>query len=150
MPQLFESMMPRAVCFAGDPALIALYLASSVTIGLAYMGFVVWGFALRGILHGFTRIILLAVAFVGCCGLGHFINALNVYAGMYWLETSWNALTAVISVAFLFEGSRLLRGIPQGAFSPEEVIRLRSIMLRIATETTDPAAARNLRAEASP
>lgn len=92
--------MPHGHCYLWKPALVWLHVGSDTLIGLAYVLISVLLYALvRKIRLPFSPMFLAFAAFIGFCGLTHFMEVYTLWTPEYWWSGSVKAVTAVASVA---------------------------------------------------
>lgn len=101
-----SSYMEHGYCFAWEPGLVWLHVASDLVMGIAYYSIPVamfyFVFKRRDIL--FFKMYILFATFILACGTTHFLAAYTVFVPAYWLEGYAKAFSALISAisAMLF------------------------------------------------
>jgi signal transduction histidine kinase len=91
--------MPHGHCYLWKPGLVWLHAISDTLIGAAYLLISVVLYALvRRIRLPFSTMVVAFGAFIGACGLTHFMEVWNVWNSAYWLAGWVKAVTAVASV----------------------------------------------------
>jgi len=120
-----EAFMPRWVCGKWTPFHGWLYIISDLIIFMAYMAipFAIFYFIRKrwGTIP-FAGALWLFIAFIGLCGLTHFIDALIFWIPIYRVNAVVLVLTAIVSMATV---ASMLKVIPLALElkSPDEVIR---------------------------
>jgi diguanylate cyclase (GGDEF)-like protein len=103
------ALMPHGSCFFWDPGLTSLHVISDTMVAVAY-------FSIPIILyknHHYAAepirpILYLFCAFILSCGVGHFLQAWNIWHADYWLEGIWTWLTGAISLYTAWEMKQLI------------------------------------------
>ena len=95
-----DRYLPHGVCYAWQPGLIRLHLASDVLIGLAYLAIPVAlvHFIRRRADIPFNWMFLLFGLFIVACGATHWMEVLTVWTPAYWVAGAVKAITAAASV----------------------------------------------------
>jgi signal transduction histidine kinase len=95
-----DRFLPHGVCYAWQPGLIRLHLASDVLIGLAYLAIPVAlvHFIRRRADIPFNWMFLLFGLFIVACGATHWMEVLTVWSPAYWVAGAVKAITAAASV----------------------------------------------------
>ncbi len=102
--------MPHGHCYLWKPGLVWLHAISDTLIGAAYVLISLVLYALvRRIRLPFSTMVVAFGAFIGACGLTHFMEVWNVWNSAYWLAGWVKAVTAFASV---LTGVYLLRARP--------------------------------------
>lgn len=100
MTDLWAKLMPHAHCFLNYQEWVPLYVLSNGVIFLAYTLIsltIIFVYIRRNeIAH--RGLFLIYGVFISACGIGHLLMAINVYSGMYLIETIWHNLTALVSL----------------------------------------------------
>src|SRR6478735_2279132 len=95
-----DRYLPHGVCYAWQPGLIQLHLASDVLIGLAYLAIPV---ALVSFIRAradipFNWMFLLFGLFIVACGATHWMEVWTLWNPTYWVSGAVKAVTAAASV----------------------------------------------------
>lgn len=95
------SYMEHGFCFAWEPALVWIHVASDILTGLSYyaIAFAMAYFAFKRRDLPFLRVFLFFGLFILACGTTHYFAAYTVYVPDYWPEGYIKAVTTVVSVA---------------------------------------------------
>ncbi len=123
--------MAHGFCFAWEPGLVWLHVASDILTGTAYyvitaaMGY--YAYKRRDV--PFLWVFVLFALFIMACGTTHFFAAYTVYRPDYWPEGYVKAFTAVVSIvaAIVF-----IPKIPQAITMPSltKTLEERKVMLQ--------------------
>jgi diguanylate cyclase (GGDEF)-like protein len=94
-------LVPGGDCFAWSPALLWTYVVSDLLIGFAYYSIPVALTYLVSKRKGanFRSMFIMFSVFIFACGTTHFLDAVNIWHPIYWLDAGFKALTALVSVA---------------------------------------------------
>lgn len=101
MKHAFDNFMPHGHCFFWRPEILWPMAISDVLTGFAYV-------TLTALLIAFARkrpdipyrwIFWAFGAFILACGIGHFIDAWNVWHGHYIIQAIWRVITCIVSIA---------------------------------------------------
>lgn len=133
-----DGFMPHGHCYLWDPRLLSLHVISDVLIGLAYASISLTLYILvRQIRLPFSPMFLAFGAFIGFCGLTHFMEVFTVWNPDYWLSGIIKAVTAVASVAtgiLLFPVKpKVIQTAQSAALSEERRIKLESTNAELET-----------------
>lgn len=98
MLDLFRQYMPHVHCWNNETGWVITSLLTNVVIALSY-------FVLSGILLRVSRFvqdtarhaIYMFTAFIFFCGVGHCLEILDLYRGLYRVSAVWSIGTAVVS-----------------------------------------------------
>jgi len=93
----------HAICLSNDPIMINLFVGANIAVFMSY-------FAMGGSLLARRRYTIrlsntatfLYGMFIFLCGLDHFVTALTVYSGIYYIEIIVLILTALVSLLTAF------------------------------------------------
>lgn len=96
----FQHYMPHGHCYLWNPPLVALHVISDGLIGASYAVISVvlvifWG----RIRLPFNGVFLAFGAFIGACGLTHWMEIWNLWNADYWMGGTIKAVTAIASVS---------------------------------------------------
>lgn len=101
MNHAFNNFMPHGHCYFWRPEILWPMVISDVLTGAAYVALTVLliifarkrpDIPYRWIFWGFGSFIL-------ACGIGHFIDAWNVWHGHYIMQAAWRVVTCIVSLA---------------------------------------------------
>lgn len=101
MNHAFNNFMPHGHCFFWRPEILWPMVISDILTGVAYV-------TLTALLIAFARkrpdipyrwIFWAFGAFILACGIGHFIDAWNVWNANYVIQASWRVVTCFVSLA---------------------------------------------------
>jgi hypothetical protein len=95
-----EHFAPHGACLLWDPTLVPLTIVANIAIALAYLAIPLQLTAvlrMKSLLPNWA--VMLFMAFIVLCGVGHGIEVLTLFRPYYWLQVVENALTAVVSVS---------------------------------------------------
>jgi hypothetical protein len=110
----YEDLQPHALCLAGDPTLLWLFVfgnmlvASAYTVAFTFVTTTLFVGSEKGTLH----VIWLMWGFVVLCGLTHVMGVVVMFRAGFFLFYGTAAevlLTGVVSWAFVVTGMRLAR-----------------------------------------
>lgn len=108
---MWIALIPHGYCFFWDPILTGLQAISDFLITVTYFaipGFLWWN-RQRAPTCSHHWIILFSV-FVFSCGINHILKIWNIWHSDYWLEGTWNILTAFLSLYAAWKLYDLLPG----------------------------------------
>jgi hypothetical protein len=93
------AFMPHGFCLRWNPQLIAVLVASNLTIALAYYSIPVTlvYIVARRKLH-FGWLLSMFAGFLLLCGTSHIMATVTIWHGCYWLQAVGNAATALVSI----------------------------------------------------
>jgi diguanylate cyclase (GGDEF)-like protein len=93
--------IPHGYCFGWSPGLLWTYVASDLSIGLAYYSIPValTYFAVKRKGARFNWMFIMFSAFIFACGTTHFLAVINIWEPIYWIDAGIKAVTALLSVA---------------------------------------------------
>ena len=96
-----SAFMPHGHCFLWTPGLLWTYVASDVTIGLAYYSIPValTYFVRKRKDFSFNWIFVMFAIFIFACGTTHFMAVWNIWHPDYWLDAAIKLATAAVSIA---------------------------------------------------
>ncbi|MEW6056262.1 MAG: ATP-binding protein [Bdellovibrionota bacterium] len=95
-----EGFMPHGHCYLWKPHLVWLHFSTDTIIGLAYVSISLSLYALvRKIKLPFSGMFLAFGAFIGFCGLTHFMEVWTLWNPDYWWSGVIKAFTAAASIA---------------------------------------------------
>lgn len=97
-----ESFMPHGGCFLWEPTVLWPFVLGNIGVATAYLIGFPWAWRRVDFFGRFT----LLLAFVVFCGLGHLLQAWNVWKTDYALEGWWLCATAVVSWLFVITSER--------------------------------------------
>ncbi|MBW4652436.1 MAG: GGDEF domain-containing protein [Kaiparowitsia implicata GSE-PSE-MK54-09C] len=90
--------MPHGSCFLWNPSLTTLHAVSDGVIAIAYFSIPMMLFAYRRHAAEQARpVLLLFVLFILSCGVGHVLQAWNIWHANYWVEGASKLMTASAS-----------------------------------------------------
>ncbi len=90
--------MPHGSCFLWNPSLTTLHAVSDGVIAIAYFSIPMMLFAYRHSAAEQARpILILFAAFILSCGVGHVLQAWNIWHANYWIEGASKLTTALVS-----------------------------------------------------
>ncbi len=94
-----SGFMPHLHCYLARPALVWTMFASDMLIGLAYVGITLTLWALvRRTRIAFSLVVMCFGAFIGACGLTHFMEVWTLWHPDYWIAAAIKGVTAIASV----------------------------------------------------
>jgi len=103
LPSPDLALMPHGTCFFWDIPLTSLHVTADGLIGLAYLSIPLILYLNRQYVSpGARPLLLLFVAFIFSCGVGHLLTAWNIWHTNYWIEGAEKLITASISVYTAF------------------------------------------------
>jgi signal transduction histidine kinase len=116
--------MPHGHCYLWKPGLVWLHAVSDTLIGGAYVliSFVLYALV-RRIRLPFSTMVVAFGAFIGACGLTHFMEVWNIWNSAYWLAGWVKAVTAFASVltgAYLFQARPTIVAVTDAARVSEQ------------------------------
>lgn len=99
-----EQYLPHAICFAGDPALIATHVGADAVIALSYFSIplAIFYFVRERRNLEFKWVAYLFVLFILWCGITHAAAAVTIWYPVYGLQALSKLVTAAVSVATAF------------------------------------------------
>lgn len=98
------SLMPHGSCFLWNRHLTALHVTTDVLISVAYFSIpTVLVLNRHLVAENAKRLLLLFAAFILSCGVGHSLQAWNIWHAQYWLEGGWKSVTAFVSIVTAWE-----------------------------------------------
>lgn len=115
---MFEKLMPHSHCFLWAKELVPYHVMFNIIIGISYLcisGLLVFLFFKKRE-YDHAGFFILFGAFILACGLGHFLDAYNMYHGRYILETLWHGVTAFVSFV---AAATLVRHLPRLINAPK-------------------------------
>ncbi|MBD1912659.1 MULTISPECIES: GGDEF domain-containing protein [unclassified Leptolyngbya] len=103
MPLLELALMPHGTCFFWNVPLTTVHVVADGLIGLAYFSIPLILYMNRQhVSTGATPLLMLFVAFIFSCGIGHLLSVWNIWHSDYWLEGIEKLMTAAASVYTAF------------------------------------------------
>jgi signal transduction histidine kinase len=99
-----EQYLPHAICFAGDPALIATHVGADAVIALSYFSIplAIFYFVRERQNLEFRWVAYLFVLFIFWCGVTHAAASVTVWYPVYGIQAVAKLITAAVSVATAF------------------------------------------------
>lgn len=96
-----DGFMPHGHCYLWTPELLWTYVISGLVIALSYFSipFALMYFVSKRTDLQFNWIFKLFSLFIFACGITHLISVWNIWHADYWLDASFMALTAIVSLA---------------------------------------------------
>lgn len=99
---LFERFMPHGHCFLWKTDIMLGFVLGDIITFISYIVIPTRIlFAVRaGTFDGLEALMptaKLTALFIYCCGIGHALGALNIYVGLYTLQSYWNLVTGIVS-----------------------------------------------------
>lgn len=106
--------MPHGSCYLWQSNLIALNLFFNLSIAVAYFAIPFTWLAIvpkydLQLSPEFQKIGGLFAGFICACGLGHVLNAIEIWVPIYWLHAAVDGLTAFVSLTTALMFAPLLR-----------------------------------------
>lgn len=102
-------LMPHGYCFLWNTWLTFLHTLSDSAIALAYFSIPTMMYLNRDRANAEVRpLLVMFVAFILSCGVGHVLSVWNIWHGNYWLEGSWKVVIATVSLATAWQLRRTL------------------------------------------
>jgi len=93
-------LMPHGYCFLWNTWLTLLHVVSDGATALAYFSIPTMIYINRDLASKEMRpLILMFVAFILSCGVGHVLSMWNIWHGDYWIEGLWKVVIAGASLA---------------------------------------------------
>lgn len=99
-----EQYLPHAICFAGDPALIAAHVGADAVIALSYFSIplAIFYFVRQRANLEFKWVAYLFVLFIFWCGVTHAAASITIWYPIYGVQAVAKLVTAAVSVATAF------------------------------------------------
>ncbi len=93
--------MPHGHCYWWEPAMVWSQVSTNLVIGLSYLSISATLWMLTRRMKGipFSKAYLAFGLFIVSCGITHFIDIVTIWRGVYWLDVSLRAFTALASAA---------------------------------------------------
>lgn len=93
------ALMPHGTCFFWNVPLTALHVTADALTGFAYLSIPLILYLHRQhVSPGARPLLMLFVAFIFSCGVGHLLSMWNIWHADYWLEGTEKLITAVVSI----------------------------------------------------